>query len=306
MLLKQRVTVLTILNITWKNNLLIFGICVGVTIIDSLLMKKATVPGTLPALIGAALAFFIAFNNNQAYDRWWEARIIWGGLVNDSRSFSRALLEYCSVPADGSVTKEQIAVIQRRMIYRHLAFLYALKSALRKSTDEDYKKFMSLEDTNLVTGKHNIAEAILHLQSRDLEELSSKKAIEGFRFLALNDLIRSFCDGMGKSERIQNTVFPVTYIYFTEIIIWIFVGLTTMSTSETLGPFWTIFFGWLVGFIFYNTHVNGLTLMNPFKLLPGGMPLDHITRTIEINFREALGEEYIPEPVEPVDGRYLL
>jgi putative membrane protein len=81
--------------------------------------------------------------------------------------------------------------------------------------DDTYKKYLPGEDLEKIEGISNIPNAILDLQSFDLQRLSKENKIDGFRFLALNDLVRSFCDGMGKSERIYKTVFPTTYIYFT-------------------------------------------------------------------------------------------
>jgi putative membrane protein len=272
MLLKQNLRLYRIFKITWKIDILILLMCTAAYFIDTLLMPEVHLVPALATLMGTAIAFFIAFNNNQAYSRWWEARIIWGGIVNDSRSWTRNLLAYADAPATEA----------RRMSLRHIGFLYALKASLRNMKDDVYKNYLPEEEWEKVEGVANIPNAILDLQSFDLQKLSKENKIDGFRFLALNDLVRSFCDGMGKSERINKTVFPTTYIYFTRLFIWILVVLTTTSISESVGPL-SIFFGWLIGFVFYSTHENGMNLMNPFDLSPYCIPLNSITRTIEIN-----------------------
>jgi len=295
MLLKQSLSLIRVLKITWKIDLLLIGLCTAAYFLDTYILTDVNIPTAFPALIGTAIAFFIAFNNNQAYSRWWEARTIWGGLVNDSRSWGRELIAHVD-------DKEMV----RKMIFRHISFLYALKSSLRKIPDDKHKKYISETDLQLVLNQHHLPNAILGLQSMDIQMLAGENKIDGFRFLALNELIRMHCEHMGKSERINNTVFPTTYIYFTRLFIWILLAITTMSLAEQVGP-WSIFFAWIIGFVYHTTHLNGMSLMDPFELSPTGIPLNSITRNIEINLLESLGESNIPEPELAMhDGEYIL
>lgn len=296
MLLKQNLRFFRIFKITWKIDLLILCLSAAAYFFDTMLIPEAHVMPGIPALIGTAIAFFIAFNNNQAYNRWWEARMIWGGIVNDSRSLARNVIAYSGTPDPDT----------RRIVFRHIGFVYALKAALRQSTDEDYKNYLAAEDHEKIKEVNNIPNALLDMQLIELERLTKHKVIDGFRFQVLNELIRSLNDGMGKSERIQKTVFPTAYIYFTRLFIWILVILTTMMASESVGAL-AIFFGWLIGFVFYSTHENGMNIMNPFDLSPNCIPLNTITRNIEIDLLQSLGEKYIPPP-EPTmnNGEYIL
>lgn len=261
--------------------------------------ERLQVPATLPGLLGTAIAFFIGFNNNQAYSRWLEARSVWGSIVNDSRSWARHVLLY--LPNDRS----GISHYQRQMVNRQIAFVYALRSGLRKSPDTYYQQYLTADEVKEVTRFANIPNAILDLQSRDLQAVADLNQIDGFRFQAFNQLIVNFCDNMGRSERINNTVFPATYVYFTRLSIWLFVILATLAMADT-ARWWSILFGALLGFVFFSTHVNGLSLMNPFEATPTCVPLDNISRTIEINLLQALGEEKVPSPVKPVNGEYIL
>ena len=295
MLLKQNLSLYRVLKTTWKTDLVLITICSIAYLIDSFLLTWIHIPASLPALIGTAIAFFIAFNNNQAYSRWWEARTIWGGLVNDSRSWARELMAHAN-------DKE----MARKMIFRHISFLYALKSYLRKIPDDKYKSYISESEILAVEKQNHVPNALLNLQSLDVQKLSQRNTIDGFRFLALNELIRSHVENMGKSERINNTVFPTTYIYFTQLFIWILLILTTMTLSEEIG-YLAIFFTWVIGFVFHQTHLNGMSLMNPFELTPACVPLNSITRNIEINLLESLGETNLPEPEMAMQhGEYIL
>lgn len=265
---------------------------------EYLIANHIEIPAIAPTVLGTAIAFFVGFNNNQAYDRWWEARKIWGGLVNDSRSFSRSLIYYVD-------KSDESFVIMKRIIYRHIAFLYSLKASLRGTTDEIYIKYLNDSDIKEMNKQRNSHNALLNIQSRDLELLYQKKHIDGFKFMQINELLVRFSDEMGMCERIKNTIFPTTYSYLTKVFIWLFVVTFTLVISQYAGVY-SIFIGWLVGFVFVSTQINGMSLVNPFENNSAGVPLNQITRTIEINLLEMLGEDDIPEPVKPINNEYIL
>ncbi|HEV8515402.1 MAG TPA: bestrophin family ion channel [Cyclobacteriaceae bacterium] len=302
MLLKRQLQLKRVILITWKVDLLMIFLCTVAYFVDTLLLTDVQIPPGLPALMGTALAFFIGFNNNQAYNRWWEARTIWGELVNHSREWARSMMAYTS---SANTTKESLHKVRQKMIFRHIAFLYALQFSLRKSNSLEYEKYLANEEADSVKAFVNKPNAILDIQSKELEKMTTEKVIDNFRFYAMAGLIANFGIGMGKSERINNTVFPTVYVYFTRLFIWIFVILLTMSISTTVGP-WSIFFGWVMGFVFHITHINGMSIMNPFEDEPPGVPITSITRTIEINMLQTLGEKKMPEPILPVNDEYIL
>ncbi|MEK6479805.1 bestrophin family ion channel [Catalinimonas sp. 4WD22] len=305
MIITRNIQLRRLIKLTWKTDIFLILSCTLAYIFEEYVLGDYfELPTIIPTLLGTALAFFIGFNNNQAYDRWWEARKIWGELVNDSRSWARGLLYYCS----SSTTTHQTTLPQRQslMIRRHIAFLYALKANLRKDTDNTtYQKYLPEEEIQMVQGQSNIHNAILELQSRDLENLEQQAIIDGFRFMEMNKLIVRLCDSMGKSERIKNTVFPTSYHYFTRLFIWIFVILITFICTQLVGG-WSILLGWLIGFVFHSTHIIGLSLLNPFDPIPSGIPLNQITRTIEINLLEMIGDKDIPQPVQPIHNEYVM
>ncbi|PZR29923.1 MAG: hypothetical protein DI535_00005 [Citrobacter freundii] len=297
MLTVQRIRLSRILKNTWQVDLIMIATCTITYLVrEYLIANHIEIPAIIPTLLGTAIAFFIGFNNNQAYDRWWEARKIWGALVNDSRSFARALLSYAG--------NDQVTA--RRMIFRHLAFLYALKANLRNAANDSYgSKFLPEEELPEVDAQANRHNAILSIQSRELQQLSEKGVIDGFRFMEINEMLVRFCDSMGMSERIKNTVFPTTYSYLTKVFIWLFVVTFTLVISPFAGVY-SIFLGWLIGFVFVSTQINGMSLINPFENNSAGVPLNQITRTIEINLLQMMGEKEIPEAVKPINGEYVM
>lgn len=303
MLIVQNIRLSRILRNTWQIDIVMIVSCTVAYFAREFLIKhQFELPSIIPTVLGTAIAFFIGFNNNQSYDRWWEARKIWGALVNDSRSWARCIISYIS---QNEMDVQQFNELKNRLVRRQIAFLYALKAKMRDAVDENYHQYLDEKDILEINTHTNIANAILTLQSRELQQLSTDGRIDGFRFIEMNQLLIKFSDEMGMSERIKNTIFPTTYNYLTKVFIWLFVVSLTLVISQFAG-LWSIFLGWLVGFVYVSTQINGMSLVDPFDNNSSGIPLNQITRTIEINLLEMIGAENIPKPVKPINGEYIL
>lgn len=303
MLITHHLRLARILKTTWKVDILLVFTCTLVFLIHEYLLPQVVkIPAAIVTLLGTALAFFVGFYNNQAYNRWWEARIIWGALVNDSRSWARNVISYIT---PGNLQDESVKAMKHKLVLRHLAFVYSLQDALRKKPDSYFEMYLSQEDLAKVRLETNIPNAILTLSANDLQQLSSGKSIDEFRFMQMNNFLTAFTDHMGKSERIRNTVFPTSYIYFTQLFIWVLVIFVTLILADTIGS-WSIPVGWIIGAVFHITHQNGMALVDPFDEVPTGIPLNQISRTIEINLLQMLAVKEIPEPVKPINEEYVL
>ena len=301
MILKPRLPLRLVVRRTWDEAVWILLACAAAYFGDRYLLDDHfDLPAVVPPLLGTALAFFIGFSNAQAYGRWWEARTIWGAIVNESRSWARECIYYVR---DG----EELA-IARRLTYRHIAFVYALKAYLREeppgSCDEVFRRYLDEPERTQLQGKQNKHNALLDWQSRDLQQLCDEGRIDGYRFLQLDRRITNLCDEMGKSERIRNTVFPPTYNYYTQMFVWVFIVSVTIVLVNGVGAY-GILPAFVLGYVFVVTQGIGLRLLNPFEHLMSGTPLDQISRGIEITLLEMLGETDLPEPVRSVDGIYV-
>ena len=302
MIISNRISIHRIISGTWKYFLITILTCALTYLLyHYFIPNDFEIPTIVPSILGTALAFFIGFNNNQSYDRWWEARKIWGALVNDSRTWTRQVLFFLNSDAD----KEKHLPLLRRVIFRHISFLYALKQNLRKSTDNEYKKYISESDISVVSSESNKPNALLSLQTKDLNELYDSNVIDGFKFIELNKMLINFSDEMGQSERISNTVFPTSYSFYNHIFVWIFIVLVTLVTAQSIGA-WSILAGTLIGYVFLTIHKIGQSLLNPFDNIPTGIPLNQITRTIEINMLQTLKEKVIPEQIKSVNSEYIM
>jgi len=305
MLLKKKLRLHRIFLITWKTDIVMLVLTVMAYFVDIYLFPDIFVPPTVATLMGTALAFFIGFNNNQAYSRWWEARIVWGGLINESRNLSRDLVAYLK-PGIRDSRGKSATEIAHEIVYRHLGFVMLFKDSLRKIKGGDYSKYLTQEELDKIGTVSNGYNAIMNMQARQLGDLYHQGLIDGFQFRTLSTTITNINNDMGRAERINNTVFPPTYIYFTELFVYLLVILITLSSVQAIGP-WSIFFGWVIGFVYHTTHINGLSILNPFDMQPTSIPLDSISRTIEINVLETIGAKDIPPPLAALEnGEYIL
>ena len=299
----QNISLWRILRSSWRTDVFVIVTCtIAYCIHEYIIPRAIQIPTMIPTLLGTAIAFFVGFNNNQAYDRWWEARIIWGNIVNDSRSWARNILNFST---QGNLTAEEFEHLKHQMVCQQIGFVYALKDVLRIKTEEYYKRFFTQEEIIEMKAETNIPNAILTLHAKNLSRLSQNNCIDEFRFMQYNTLLTNFTDHMGKCERIKNTVFPTSYIYFTKLFIWALVIFITIILTDSIGG-WSILVGWIVGFVFHISHQNGMLLMEPFEKIPTGIPLNQISRTIEINLLQMIQHPNIPEPVTAIKGEFIL
>jgi putative membrane protein len=253
------------------------------------------------AAIGTAVSFFIGFFTAQAYDRWWEARKIWGEFVNDSRSFGRLVMTIFPSADD----QPEVARIQNRLIRRHLAYLYAVKSRLREEAQTESLALLSEQDVDRVGGAQHLGNALLQLQGEDIDAAERADHIDVIRMAQLNDMLSRFSSSMGAAERIKLTVFPPYYASMIRLSIWGYIIVFALALSEQIG-YESMPYVFLTGALFHLVYDAGQLLLDPFEGLPNDVPMSSIVRTIEINLLEQVGEKQLPPPVEPVDGRYLM
>lgn len=194
------------------------------------------IPWTALALIGTAVAFLIGFQSNAVYGRLWEARKIWGGIVNDSRMFTIMIKEMVTNEhAIDPATDDELGDIKKTIVHRHVAWLTSLRHAMRSikpweayrlnkrnqefldvlhipelesTLEEDLEKHLSKEEYELVLSKTNKAATVLSIQSNHLRKLKERGLIWEFSFLELNSKISELMTHQGKSERIKNFPYP--------------------------------------------------------------------------------------------------
>ena len=259
--------------------LIIITSCVAVYYFFDLVWLR--VPWTPLALIGTAVAFVIGFQNNAAYSRIWEARKIWGGIVNTSRTFGvfvqdMVTNEYAETPYEGKALKKEI----KKLTYRHIAWMTALRHSMREkkqwetsykhrtnneldlhppefdsTIEKDIKPYISERDFKYIMSKNNKQTAVLYLQSKHLKDLKEKGVIWEFSFLQLEGVIQELFTLQGKSERIKNFPYPRQFATLNHFFMWAFVLLLPLALIpqfadigkeiSTYDPFIGEYFVWL-------------------------------------------------------------
>lgn len=247
-------------------------------------------PIAVPAFIGTAISVILSFKLNQSYDRWWEARKIWGGIVNDSRTF---VLQLQSFAANGC--SEAI----RRAAFRHIAWCYSLGQNLRGlDATENLDRFLDPADLEKLKSNQNKPLALLQQNSFELKELRDQGKLELFSHVQLNNTMVNFSNWMGMAERIKSTVFPVTYRLFLHFFIYVFV-ITLSIALRDIKSYFEIPLLLVISLSFFLLERSATHLQDPFMNRPTDTAMTTISRTIEINIKQLLGEKEVPAPLPP-------
>lgn len=252
-------------------------------------------PLTIPAFIGTAISILLSFKLSQSYDRWWEARKVWGAIVNDSRSF---VIQLQTLTAKGN------EAIVRKIALRQIAWCYSLGQSLRGlNPTENLDKYLSPENLEEIKQHNNKPLALLNLHGKDIRELKEKNQLDTFSQLQLDNTLVRLCDAQGKSERIKTTVFPVTYRLFLHAIIYMFV--ITLAISLRVDGLLETPLLIAISTAFFLLEKSATHMQDPFENRPTDTAMTAIARTIEINIKQLLKEKEIPQPHQP-EKFYLL
>lgn len=258
------------------------------------------------ALYGGAIGVIVGFRNNSAYARWWEARTLWGQVVNNSRSLARQVVS--TMRPDRSASKMDSAdeadmhTSQRRLVYHQIAYVHALRQQLRGLPPwEQIAPLLSPSDLATLKQAKNIPLALQNNIAGMLREARAAGWIDSLEWSAMDSSLDGLIDAQGGAERIKNTPLPKQYDYFPMLFVQIYCLMLPIGMVENLGWF-TPLGSTLVGFMFLALDKIGRDLENPFDNTIYDLPLTSITTTIEINLRQLLGEHELPSPIKPVGG----
>ncbi len=289
--------------------------------------------------IGIAVAFYVGFKNNASYDRFWEGRKIWGGVVNTSRSWGTAVMSYVR-PGDDS---PEARALRQELIYRHIAWINAVRIQLRKKSrffnkpargtkrrlerhaehmrndwDTEISPFLSADEHAEMKAMLNPATQLITRQGTRLATEKAAEHVNLFHQIALMDLLTEMYTLQGKAERIKNTPFPRQYAEYSRIFTRVFVVLVpfglldvfaghigaAVSTADELiyiVPF--IAAAALISWVFMTMEAIGDASEDPFERSMGDVPMNALCRTIERDLRQMLDEpaESLPPGETPID-----
>ena len=302
--------------------------------------KFITIPWLPLSLIGTAVAFYVGFKNNQAYGRVWEARQIWGGMVNDSRKLATMLKHYQS--SETNKMDETELMLRKKIVFRHIAWLYQLRSQLmvpakwehvslsgiygfynqkrRINLFNDFKEeldgleqqqYISKDEKAELEKFRNKAVHLLDKQTESIQELFQTGKINTMQQTELQSVVNCFYDEQGKAERIKNFPFPRNYASHSFVFTCIFIFLLPFGIVGELAKLgdamiWmTVPLGTIVGWIYTVMELVGDYSENPFEGLRNDIPMLSVCRGIEIDLLQMYGETEIPKPIQAKNGVLL-
>jgi ion channel-forming bestrophin family protein len=286
------------------------------------------IPWAVAALIGTATAFIVGFKNLQTYNRAWEARHIWGDIISGSRAW-------------GTISRDSFddADTSRELVYRHLAWLTALRyqlretrewEATRRAHNAEYSRYYSIPEIEtplelelarflpdgelkqiLTTDRK--ATQILALQSKAIKRLFARQAIVVTQFVEMQRSIRDFLVQQGRCERIKDSPYPRQFASINSFFIYLFCLLLPFGLlrefdrlNETVEGVlkghmvWLVIpFSVLISWMYTSLGRVGESTESPFEGSPNDVPISQLCRTAEIDLREMLGETNVPPPREP-------
>jgi len=320
---------------TKRDTFLMLIIATVPTILYFIGWKFIGLPWQPVAILGTAVAFIVGFKNNASYNRIWEARQIYGAIINDSRSFAYSV-------RDTLGGKESLVV--KKIFYRHFAWLTSLRFQLREprswenmsqrsnfvyresryeipelnsTLEEELKSYLSGEELQYILSKKNKATQLTALQSEELIRLKKTGEINDFEWTLLQQSIIKFTDDQGKAERIKNFPYPRNFASIATYLLFIFVILAPFGLVKEMdklgeGTFmqgytvwFNIPFSAIIAWAFHTLDTVGESSVNPFEGSANDVPITQISRTIEIDMRDMLDESDLPQPITPKNNIVL-
>ena len=263
--------------------------------------KWLALPDIPLSICGGVIGLLVGFRNTSAYARWWEARTIWGGIVNNSRSFARQTLSLIDAPESDGAQRE-FEETKHRLVLLQIAYVHALRNHLRGAAPwHELAGLISEQEAEYFRTQSNVPLAIQQRIASTVAQCYQRGWIDSVRWVSLDRTLSNLMDCQGASERTKNTPMPLQFERFIRLFIRIYCMFLPLGMVQSLGlltPFGSTF----VGFIFLALDQIGRDLEAPFENLPNDISLSAISRTIEINLKQMIQEREIPEPLAPIDG----
>jgi len=291
-------------------------------------MKWLGIPWTVVALLGTATAFIVGFTNVQTYNRTWEARQIWADIISSSRAWGTMSRDSLDDPEKS-----------KELVYRHLAWLTALRYQLRESRvwetaskahnaeylrlysvperhtplETELARFLPHAELARVLAAGGKATQVLGLQSKAIRGLLDSQSIVMTQFVDMQRSIKDLLVLQGRCERIKDFPYPRQFASINSFFIKLFClllpfgllrefdGLNGSVEGAMKGNMvWLVIpFSVLISWVYTSLGRVGESTENPFEGSANDIPISHMCRTAEEDLRELLGETDVPPPLQP-------
>lgn len=288
MLLNKRIPISFLFNKVRINILVISVLAISISLID-LKYDLFDIPIAATSILGTLISLVLAFRTAQAYERWWEARKIWGLILSYSRTLLR---EFQCFYKDTSEAKPSVDIAKRQV-----AWLFELGETLRgKRHSQKAKQNLDEHDFAYIDKTTNTPNAILDLHAMQIRKAFEDKQINEFQQVQLMKTLAQLCDCMGMCERIKTTVFPKTYSTLVKLLIYVFAIMIPFSLSGYSIAI-EITINIILTTAFFLIEKTAIYLQDPFEGRPTDVSVTAIAQAIEINLLDMVEEDAIPQPI---------
>lgn len=302
--LKQILTVRgTALARVWPRLAIVTLMATAVTIahehIDHPIWDLSTIPFSLVAV---ALGIFLGFRNNTSYDRFWEGRKLWGRIVNTTRSLARQIQLMVGPQREELGVGAEQAEVHREMVYRVVAYVHSLRLHLRDTDDiESLEGLLPDDEREALRGQLNRPLAILREMGARFRDLWQEGKVHPMHLPVLEQSLTALTDIQGACERIKSTPIPSSYTVLIHRIVAVYTFALPFGIVEVVGVATPVVVA-IIAYAFFGLDAVGEEIEEPFGIDINDLPLSTLSRMIEINLRQTLGELDVPEVLRPVDG----
>ncbi|WP_256011615.1 bestrophin family protein [Desertivirga xinjiangensis] len=295
MIIETNIRAIKVILLVWKWLIFYLSLSIAVAVLYTRYNFNISISNAEISMLGIALSILMGFRVSAAYERWWEARKIWGAVVNNSRSFARQVITFCH---DSGVEGELV----KSLIYRQIAFVHAMACRLRQVDcavliepllyDDEYEKIIV---------KSHIPNLLLLHNTYAVKQLQKDNYITDFELMRVEETLYQLTDNLGAAERIKNTPFPVPYSYFTWLLVHLFAILIPFGMVDAFG-YLTIPVALCATFIFLVIDQIAVEIQDPFSNRENDIPVSAICQNIEIDLKEMMGDTNLPQTKTPEGG----
>lgn len=290
-------------------------------------IREIALPWQHFSIIGMAVSFYLGFKNNSSYDRLWEARKIWGGIINASRSWGSEVMHLIK-NANVNASEEEVIAVKKELIYRHIAWVYTLrkrllepagwehncskslvrfKSIIMQNAERKYppvklEDLLDQKEIDALLKYKNTCTGLINTQVKELNKVASLKLLDRYKHTNMINILETFYDLQGKCERIKNYPLPRQYSNTSHYFVWVFLLALPFCMIGVFDRTDNHYITWMflpsyiiISWFFVLMEMVGDYAENPFEGLANDVPLLSLCKTIEIDLRQIIGEPNIVE-----------
>lgn len=255
------------------------------------------------SLIGIALAVFLGFRNNASYDRYWEARKLWGQLLNDARSLARQARTLLIQLPHGDAANGGVAEAEVREFAQVLGALpHALRHQLRRTdAREDLAARLPAPLFARVMAARYRPMAIVLWLGEWVQQHRQGGTLDAMSVLAFDHNLNALSNVIGGCERIASTPLPFAYSVMIQRTVYFFCAALPFGLVESIGNF-TPVFSVFVAYTFMAHEAIASQLEDPFGTEDNDLALNALSAMIEDAVRDMMGEPSLAVRIKPRRG----